>query len=258
MGAAPGKDQPLPSDEYEMTGFGGWLAGASMGVIFNGAKVTALLAQCAQPELTELLKNELREHGEGYLMAALSLADVKHAEFRECANVLQRTLTDSPAVVLSEFSGQQIDDVTAGLFRKLKPLTSPVRETYVDALDKLRHPGVRDFFTGLLGPYATVSWMVFDFPVSLLRPEVLAVVEQAWEAGWPIDPAWPIYDVSDLMDDIRDIALTLSDDAGKELSFIKSIAGAQGPVDLARIVMGWRLFSSQVRNARMVLALGAS
>ena len=248
----------MPSEEYEMTGFGGWLAGTSMGVVFSGAKVTALLAQCVQPELTELLKNELREHGEGYLMAALSLADVKQADSRECAKVLQRTLTASPAVVLSEFSGQQIDDVTAGLFRNLKPLTSPVRETYLDALDKLRHPGVLEFLTGLLGPYATVSWMVFEFPEALLRQDVLAVVERAWDAGWPIDPAWPIYDVSDLMDDIRDIALTLSDDAGKELGFIKSITGAQGPVDLARIVMGWWLFSSQVKNARMVLALGAS
>jgi len=247
---------PLQDDKYEAIAVHGWLIGTSMPVVFSGAKVTALLAQCAQPELTELLKIELREQGDGFLTAALSLADVKHASPSECAKILHRTLTDSPATVLSEFSGQQIDHVTAELFRNLKPLSPAVRETYLDALNKIRQPGVLEFLAGLLGPYATISWMVFDFPVSLLRPDVLAVVEQAWAAGWPIDPAWPIYDLPDLMDDIRSIALTLSDDTAKESGFIKSITSAQGAVDLARIVMGWRLFASQVTNARMVQAIG--
>lgn len=248
----------LQDDVYEATVGYGWLVGTSMPVRFSGANVTALLAQCAQPELTELLRIELREHGDGYLTAALSLADVQNASPSDCAKILHRTLTASPATVLSEFSGQQIDDVTAELFRNLKPISPAVRETYLDALNKIRQPGVREFLTGLLGPYATISWMVFDFPVSLLRPDVLAVVEQAWGAGWPIDPAWPIYDLPDLMDDIRAIALTLSDDSAKESGFIKSITSAQGALDLARIVMGWRLFASQAKNARMVLALGAS
>ncbi len=245
----------MPSDEYEMTGIGGWLAGTSMGVIFSGAKVTALLAQCAQPELTELLKNELREHGEGYLMAALSLADVKQADSRECAKVLRRTLTASPAVVLSEFYGQQIDDVTAGLFRNLKPLTPPVRETYLAALDKLRHPGVLEFLTGLLGPYATVSWMVFEFPVALLRQDVLAAVDLAGNARWPMDPQRPSYRFEELMDDIRDVALTFDDNVERQQAFLWSLSCVKHPTDAVRVVAGWKEFAVGIATARQVLAM---
>jgi len=191
----------LPSDEFAKHLFAGWLAGAPMGAAFSGAKVTALLAQCAQPELSDLLRIELREHGEGYLTAALSLAEVKEVNFRECAKILQQTLTATPASALSEFSGQHVNDVTAGLFRKLKPLTSPVRESYLDALDKMKHPGVLDFLAGLLCPYASASWMVFEFPEWLLRADVFAVVELALGARWPMDPQRPSYRSENLMDD---------------------------------------------------------
>jgi hypothetical protein len=83
--------------------------------------------------------------------------------------VLEQVLCTAPAVVISELSGQVVDEATVGLLRKLRPLSPPVKEGYLDVLEKLKLPEPRALLGPPVGMGGTASWMIFEFPTFLLR-----------------------------------------------------------------------------------------
>jgi len=218
-------------------------------VVFSRAKVAALLGLCALPGLTERLKAELLHHGEGYLLAALTLADIEYIDPVRCGAVLEQVLCTAPAVVISELSGQVVDEATVGLLRKLRPLSPPVKEGYLDVLEKLKLPEPRALLSSPVGMGGTASWMIFEFPAFLLRLEILTVLDCADTMGWPMDPARPSYEFADLMDDVRAIALTIEGNKPRENAFVASLASAREPRNLAQVTTGWRDFACSIKSS---------
>lgn len=234
----------------------GWISGALRDVVFSGAKVTALLGVCARPELANELKDELVHNGEGYLMAALTLAEMERIDPVRCGVVLERVLRGEPSLVLTELSEHEATDVTVELIRTLTPLTSPVRESYLDILEKLKATEPQELVrSAKYQMTGTASWMMFEFPQFLLRSELLPILDGAFCTGWPMDPANPRYDSSDLMDDIRHIALTIEGNLQREQAFAKSLQSAQDAQALVQIVLGWREYANEYASAVKVADL---